>query len=115
MLDHLESLATPKPFKNSNIGKKLEWNELGIPGSRPLPSDDNGKCMPFVNVGDEDFALPEHVLQSYPNGHLGLQKRIYSYRLTRVRRMVRRMCILYSGKLVEGFSQTIRCNFSVLG
>lgn len=35
-------------FKNSNIGRKLESNQMGIPGSRLLPNDDNGQCMPFV-------------------------------------------------------------------
>jgi hypothetical protein len=77
-----------KDFKNSNIGRKLESNELGIPGNRPLPSDDNGKCMQFVIVVDEDFPLPEHVLRPYPNGRLSVQQRIYNYRLKRVRRMV---------------------------
>jgi hypothetical protein len=49
-------------FKNKNIGRKLESNQLGIPGSRPLPNDENGKCIPFVIVGDKAFALSEHVL-----------------------------------------------------
>jgi len=39
-------------FKNSNIGRKLESNQLGIPGSRPLPNEENGKYMPFVIMGD---------------------------------------------------------------
>ena len=50
-------------FKKSNIGRKLESNQLGIPGSRPLPNDENGKCTPFVFVGDEAFAFSEHVLR----------------------------------------------------
>ena len=75
-------------FKKSNIGRKLESNQLGIPGSRPLPNDENGKCMPFVIVGDEAFALSEHVLRPYPNRNLSVQQRIYNYRLTRARRMV---------------------------
>jgi len=50
-------------FKKSNIRRKLESNQLGIPGSRPLPNDENGKCMPFVIMGDEAFALSEHVLR----------------------------------------------------
>ena len=37
-------------FKNKNIGRKLELNQLGIPGSRPLPNDENGKCVPFMIV-----------------------------------------------------------------
>jgi hypothetical protein len=44
-------------FKNSNTERKLESNQLGIPGRRPLPNDINGKRMPFVIVGDEAFAL----------------------------------------------------------
>jgi hypothetical protein len=44
-------------FKTSNIERKLESNQLEIPGSRPLPNDNNVKCMPFVIVGDEAFAL----------------------------------------------------------
>jgi hypothetical protein len=59
-------------FKNSNIGRKLESNKLGIPGSRPLPNDENGKCMPFVIAGDEAFALSEHVLRPYPNRNLSV-------------------------------------------
>jgi len=42
--------------------KKLEGNHLNIPGSRPLPND-NGTSMPFVIVGDEAFALSQHVLR----------------------------------------------------
>jgi hypothetical protein len=76
-------------FKKSNIGRKLESNQLGIPGSsKPLPNDENGKCMPFVIVGDEAFALSEHVLRPYPNSNISVQQRIYNYRLTRARRMV---------------------------
>jgi len=48
-------------FKNSNTERRLELNQLGIPGRMQLPSDNNGKCMPFVMVGDEAFALSEHV------------------------------------------------------
>jgi hypothetical protein len=43
-------------LKKSNIGRKLEWNQLGIPGTRLLPNEENGKRMPFVIVGDEAFA-----------------------------------------------------------
>jgi len=53
-----------------------------------LPNDEKGKCMFFVIVGDEAFALSEHVLRRYPNGNLSVQQRIYNYRLTKVRRRV---------------------------
>ena len=66
----------------------MESNQLGIPGSTPLPNDENGKCMTFVIVGDEAFALSEHVLWPYPNRNLSVQQQIYNSRLTRARRMV---------------------------
>ncbi|GFG40228.1 hypothetical protein Cfor_09816 [Coptotermes formosanus] len=75
-------------FKNTNFCTKLEGNHLNIPDSRSLPNDDNGTPMPFVIVGDEAFALSEHVLRPYPTRNLDIQKRIYNNRLTRARRMV---------------------------
>ena len=82
--------SDPNVFKNSNTGRKLESSKLGIPGSRLLPNDDDGKCMPFVIVGDEAFALSEHLLRPYPNRNLSVQQRIYNYRLTSKRRWFRR-------------------------
>jgi len=54
-------------FKNSIFGKLLESNKLNIPDPTVLPSDVEGLSMPFVLVGDEGFALSEHVLRPYPN------------------------------------------------
>ena len=54
-------------FKNSTFGKLLESNKLNTPDPRVLPSDAEGLSMPFVLVGDEAFALSEHVLRPYPN------------------------------------------------
>jgi hypothetical protein len=36
---------------NSNTSRKLESNQLGIPGIRLLPNHEDGKCVPFVIVG----------------------------------------------------------------
>lgn len=71
-------------FKHPNVGRKLECSQLGIPSSMLLPSDD-GNCMPFVIVGDEAFALLEHILRPYPNRNLSIQQRIYNYKLTTTR------------------------------
>ena len=62
----MESLATPIVFKNSNIERRMELIQLGIPGSMLLPSDNNSKCMPLVIMGDKAFALSEYVLWPYP-------------------------------------------------
>jgi len=75
-------------FKNSTFGKLLESNKLNIPDTRVLPSDAEGLSMPFVLVGDEAFALSEHVLWPYPNKKLTFLKGIYNYRLSRARRIV---------------------------
>jgi len=53
-------------FKNSTFGKLLDSNKLNIPGPRVLPSDAEGLSMPFVLVGDEAFALSEHVYGHIP-------------------------------------------------
>jgi hypothetical protein len=50
-------------FKNTNLYKELEEHQLSLPDCRLLPNDDNGTPMPFVMVGDEAFALSEHVLR----------------------------------------------------
>ena len=75
-------------FKNSTFGKLLESNKRNIPDPRVLPSDAEGLSMPSVLVGEETFALSEHVLRPYPNKMLTFLKRIYNYRLSRARRRV---------------------------
>jgi hypothetical protein len=72
-------------FKNSNFCKILEGNNLYILGPRPLPNEDNSTAIPFVIVGDEAFALSQHVLRPYPSRNLDVARRIYNYRLTRAR------------------------------
>jgi len=59
---------------NSNTGKKLESNQLGIPGIRLLPNHEDGKCVPFVIGGDESYSLSEHVLWHYLNRNLSIQQ-----------------------------------------
>ena len=71
----------------STFGKLLASNKLNIPDPRVLPSNAE-LSMPFVLVGDETFALSEHVLRPYPNKKLTCLKRIYNYRLSRARRIV---------------------------
>ena len=44
--------------------------------------------MPFVIVGDEAFALSQHVLRPYLSRNLDVARRIYNYRLTRARIIV---------------------------
>lgn len=43
--------------------------------------------MPFIIVGDEAFALTHQISKPYPRRNLTIKQRVYSYRLTRARRM----------------------------
>jgi hypothetical protein len=70
-------LVTATSLRILTFVKKLEGNHLNIPGPRPLPSEDNGTPMPFVIVGDEAFALSQHVLRPYPSRNLDVARRIY--------------------------------------
>lgn len=76
-------------FKRTNLYKKLERNGLNIPQPKTLPNDESGKLILYVIVGDEAFALSEHVLRTYSFRNLNISKRIFNYRLTRARRIVK--------------------------
>ena len=59
-----------------------------MPEPKLLSNYENGKAMPLVLVGDEAFAFSEHILRPYPSRNLSQKQRIFSYRLTRARRMI---------------------------
>jgi hypothetical protein len=65
-------LVTATSLGIKTFVKKLEGNNLNIPGPRPLPNEDNGTPMPFVLVGKEAFALSQHV--SRPEAALGVRE-----------------------------------------
>ncbi|CAK1580953.1 unnamed protein product [Parnassius mnemosyne] len=75
-------------FKNSAFGKKLEGSQLILPSPTYLPKDENGENMPYVFVGDEAFALSEHIMRPYPRRNLSVTQRVFNYRLTLARRFV---------------------------
>lgn len=82
------SCSDSTAFKHSALGQKLEKGQLNLPLKSTLPGDDGGTSMPFVLVGDEAFALSDHLLRPYPRRELTQTKKIFNYRLTRARRMV---------------------------
>ncbi|GFG34283.1 hypothetical protein Cfor_00525 [Coptotermes formosanus] len=75
-------------IEQSHLYKRLERNELTIPKGGPLRLDENGEHVPLVTVGDEGFALSQHVLGPHPHRNLSTAKRISNYRLTTARRTV---------------------------
>lgn len=74
-------------FKTTTFWKKLTENTLNLPKPRLLSKYSETK-VPFVLIGDEGFALHEHLLRPYGGTHLDKKKRIFNYRLTRARRYV---------------------------
>lgn len=73
-------------FANSNLGKALQRGTLSVPGSVALPGTSNE--APYVIVADEAFPLKTYLMRPYPGQDLDTSKRIFNYRLCRVRRIV---------------------------
>lgn len=84
-------------YRNSSFFEALTQNQLKLPPPKPLPSsndpqwDENGveepEPVPYVFVGDDAFPLSQHCMKPYPHRSLGEEKRIFNYRLSRVRRL----------------------------
>nr|XP_049693431.1 uncharacterized protein LOC126053978 [Helicoverpa armigera] len=66
--------------------KKIRQGNYNIPNARPISN--NGVPIPFTFVGDEGFALSQHLQRPYAGKILPREKRIYNYRLTRARRYI---------------------------
>jgi hypothetical protein len=74
-------------FKNSLLWKKIEGNSLAFPEPAILPGQH--EMIPYVILGDDAFALHEHVMKPYAGLHKkGSLKRIFNYKLSRARRVV---------------------------
>lgn len=56
----------------------------------PAPSPVRGftSPLPYFFVGDEAFALTEHMMKPFPSAHLSYEQRIFNYRISRCRRIV---------------------------
>ena len=63
----------------------FETNTLNLPNPIPLPSCKNP--IPYVCTGNRAFPLISYVVNPYPQKHLTLEKRIFTYRLSRMRRI----------------------------
>ena len=72
-------------WNSSDLRKRIEDDDLGIPAPTPLPFG----CtrIPYVFVGDDDFALKTYMMKPYPQKDLTAEKRICNYRHSRARRI----------------------------
>jgi hypothetical protein len=64
-------------LQHSNFGRRLQESELRVPENQRLPNN-TGPAMPFVFIGDEAFALSEHLLGPYRRKNLNFVKRIFN-------------------------------------
>ncbi|EDS27651.1 conserved hypothetical protein [Culex quinquefasciatus] len=71
-------------FASSVLGKALAGNRLNVPEAAPLPGTNT--LTPHVIVGDEAFPLKPYLMRPYPGDNLDNAKRIFNYRLSRIRR-----------------------------
>ena len=64
--------------------KALENNTSNLPKPTPLSGDLDD--IPFISAGDDAFPLATYMMKPYPQKDLSRNKRIFNYRLSRVRR-----------------------------
>lgn len=73
-------------YLKSQLGKRIKRNQFGMPAPSALPG--TKVVLPHVIVGDEAFALHEHLMKPYPRQQTvnDREKTIFNYRLSRARR-----------------------------
>ena len=89
------SISDGGVFRNSSLNAAIQDRSLNLPQPKPLPYNNDpswygNQCIdpvPFVFVGDDAFPLDEHIMKPYPQRNLDERKRIFNYRLSRLRRI----------------------------
>ncbi|KAJ8019743.1 Protein ALP1-like [Holothuria leucospilota] len=74
-------------WSNCSLHDAVEENRAGVPQPEPLPNDD--QPVPYHFVGDDAFALRTWMMKPFSHRSQVLRERIYSYRLSRARRVVK--------------------------
>jgi len=81
-------------YRNSFFYRATQENLLNLPPARPLPlsndifyNDQYTEPMPYVFLADDAFPLGEHCLKPYSQSGLTPKKRVFNYRLSRMRRV----------------------------
>ena len=60
-------------------------NPTQLPSPKPLPG--RTKPVPYVLTGDDAFSLSRYMMKPFPQAGLSTERRIYNYRLSRMRRI----------------------------
>lgn len=79
-------------WANTKLCKNLKEGNIPLPKARKLPQPDESiweqdDTMPFVLVGDSAFPLTTHMMKPFPEKSVDDRKRIFNYRLSRLRRV----------------------------
>ncbi|XP_068125991.1 uncharacterized protein [Hyperolius riggenbachi] len=74
-------------FQHSRFGVKLQEGNINLPPPRPWPHT-NGPDRPLVFIGDEAFALSNHLMRPFPQRSLNPQRTVFNVRLSKARKVV---------------------------
>lgn len=75
-------------FRRSEIGIGFENVNMDLP--EPIQVVVNGPELPYVLVADEAFVLTPYMMRPFPRSkHLDVKKKVFNYRLSRARRVVK--------------------------
>ena len=84
-------------WSRCGLSRALEDGRVGLPEPKALPNDD--KPIPFHLVGDDAFALKTFLMKPYSHQSQVHEQKIYSYRLSRARRVVENAFGLLSARM----------------
>ena len=73
-------------WRNCSLAELLRENNAGVPDEEKLKNSD--KVLPYVFVGDDAFPLTTYLMKPFPFRNQSVEVRIFSYRLSRARRIV---------------------------
>ena len=70
-----------------SLNQLLEQGQANLPEDAVLPGSTSGKKVPYVFVGDDAFPLKRNLMKPFPFRNQTEEQRIYSYRVSRARRV----------------------------
>ena len=73
-------------WANSTIRSEIESGNIALPPAEELPN--SNRTLPFVFVGNDAFPLCTYLLKPFPFRNQSNEERIFSYRLSRARRII---------------------------
>ena len=81
-------------FRNLAFSKVLERGKLNLPDPAPIPTStdptwlhEQNDTLPYEFVANDAFPLGKHSKKPYPQTNLNDRKRMFNYRLSRMRQI----------------------------